>query len=133
MPEFIRYYIPNIFVDKKANCEIKDAFISALGATANQLLVAGIPGKKLVILSGCVSSSGIVTAITFKSDSGANAVIKRAYWTPLNTGGGQLGGVTEMYFNPTGIFRCDAGKGLFIDNSAAVLAQVAVSYIEVNV
>jgi hypothetical protein len=121
-----QYFPTEIFRDSTGPLTIKSAFANCASGD-NKTVVAGVSGKKLVILSYNVASTSTAGFGAFKTPSGGTDVW--VIWVPANT----LADPNVFApFNPAGYFSTAAGDGLFINNGAAVAIYVSVQYVEVT-
>lgn len=115
------------FRDRQAEVAVQDILLVALGATNNQALVTAVAGKIIVCLSLQCHSAGAQTSLTFKSASGGTN--KYGLVLPANTGASPN---VDRLPNPLGYFRSLVGEGIYVDNTAAVLAVICMQYILVT-
>lgn len=94
-----------------------------VSASGDNVVVAAVAGKKIVVINILVVAAGTVT-LTIKSGVGGGATAKSGP-LPLavNTG---LGGV----FDPTGHFETAPGEALNLSLSAAIAVGGWLTYIE---
>lgn len=111
--------------EKGGVCIVKDRVLAAVAATNNQLVVTAVSGKALMVIGGIFYSAGIATTLLFKSASGGAS--RYNVQVPVNTAATPN---VFLPFNEAGYFRTVVGEGIYVDNTAAVVANISINYIE---
>lgn len=123
-------YIPGkLFVNNYGGgkvdvCPITYGCNTALPVANNNLAVAAVTGKRILVIGGSVYSNGAFTQLTFRSESGGSAL--KSYAIPANTVA-----TPNVNLCPNGLFdgfETATGIGLYVDNSA-VIAIMSLSFI----
>ena len=117
---------PNAFLQNSNGAyPIKNVYNGNVAVANNTQLVAGVTGKRIMVVGGFAYSNGAFTQLTFKSATGGTN--KRGLAVPANTVA-----QPNVPLCPNGIldmFETETGQGLFVDNSA-VIALISINYIE---
>lgn len=105
---------------------VTEVSITLTATTNNQTVVAAVTAERIIVTSVVLHSDNAAGQVIFLSGSGGTR--KRSYWVPANTVA--TPNVFEGY-NPHGIFRTDAGTGLFANNGSASAVYCSVTYFTV--
>lgn len=124
--DFTRYPIRSIFEDQLEPVLVKGAYNSFAAATANQLVITAVTGKKIRVVSLNMTNLGAQNSLFFMSASGGTVL--DFYTIPVNTVA--TPNVT-LPFDPAGHFETASGQGLYLTTNAGGAVQVRVRYIEV--
>lgn len=115
-----------MYEDSTGALVVKTAYVSLTAATNNQLMVTAVSGKKILVLSGHLTSLGAQSDVAFLSASGG--AVRKYLTIPANTVATPN---VELVYNPVGWVATNSGEGLYM-NCGAVAVNADVRYIEVT-
>lgn len=103
---------------------IKRAKLDAAAATADQVLVAAVAGKKIRVIAIHLSCGTTATTIVFKSKpAGASAAISHTIALAVNE-------KAHLLPKEYGYFETVAGEGLVVTTTAGSVVGVLIDYVE---
>jgi hypothetical protein len=123
--EYSRFWYKGVFEDQNDVVLIKGSYSSYTAGTNNQLAVAAVTGKQIIVVSAQMTSLGTAGAVGFISASGGTGL--DYYTIPANTVSDPN---VTLPFDLGGHFETVAGQGLYINTSGASAINIRVRYYE---